>query len=83
MSQTEFTNINPKELVVEVNVRTDVQLSAEFLGSIKRHGVLVPVVARRDETGELRVIAGQRRTLAAAQADLGTIPVRVVEGLRR
>lgn len=74
------TDVDPRTLVVDVNVRTNVKLDKDFLGSIRQHGVLQAVTARRDETGQLRVVLGQRRTLAAVEVGLETIPVRVVEG---
>ena len=80
-TSTEFVNVDPRVLDVEVNVRTDVQLKPDFVGSIAQHSVLVPVIARRDETGALRVIAGQRRTLAAVKSGVSSIPVRILEGL--
>ncbi|WP_249028155.1 ParB/RepB/Spo0J family partition protein [Rathayibacter tritici] len=41
---------------------------------------MTPVLARRDEHGTVTVRAGQRRTLAAREAGVATIPVYVVEG---
>ena len=76
----EFARVDPRTLVVGANVRADVDLSAEFVGSIKQHGVLQAVRARRAEDGTLVVLEGQRRTVAAVQAQRDTIPVQIVDG---
>lgn len=66
--------IDPATLLVDVNVRTDLRLDAEFVASIHDHGVIVPVVAVRTTEGP-RVRYGHRRTRAAVQANLATIAV--------
>lgn len=73
-------HIDPHTLVLEPNVRDDAGLNAEFLASIKEHGVLMPIAAVRDSDGGLHVRAGQRRTLAAREAGLATVPVYVRAG---
>ena len=75
ISRTE--QLDPRTLLVDVNVRSDVQLDQQFVGTIKDHGVLVPIVAV-DTTDGVRVRFGHRRTLAAAEAGLDTVPVIVV-----
>lgn len=72
-------HVDPNQIVVEPNVRTSAPLTEEFVASIKQHGVLTPILARRDEQGNLLVRAGQRRTLAAREAGLPTIPAYVVQ----
>lgn len=42
-------------------------------------GVLTPILAWRDADGGVRVRAGQRRTLAAREAGVATVPVYVVD----
>ncbi len=69
---------DPATLTVDTNVRKDAGLTPEFVASIKEHGVLVPVVGHRTETGTVHVLMGQRRTLAAVEVGLATIPVHVV-----
>ncbi len=69
--------IDPTTLVVGVNVREDARLDPESLASVKECGVLEPIVAHRDEDGTVVVDRGQRRTLAACQAGLPTVPVVV------
>jgi hypothetical protein len=39
--------------------------------------VLIPIAAVRDADGQLRVRSGQRRTIAAREAGLATVPVYV------
>lgn len=70
--------LDPKTLTVDTNVRKEAELTGEFVASIKEHGVLVPVVGHRTEDGTVHVQMGQRRTLAAVEAGLATIPVHVV-----
>ena len=73
-------HIDPTVIEVEENVRLDVRLDKEFIASIKENGVLVPILARRDDTGRVHVRAGQRRTLAAREAGVATIPAYIVTG---
>lgn len=72
-------HIDPRSLVIEANVRPSAPITPAFVGSIRENGVLTPVLARRDERGNVLVRAGQRRTLAAREAGVATIPVYVVE----
>jgi len=72
-------HIDPATLLIEANVRSDVDLDADFVASVREHGVLTPVLVHRTEEG-LRVRAGQRRTLAAVEAGLTAIPAYVVSG---
>ncbi|MCA0379799.1 MAG: ParB N-terminal domain-containing protein [Actinobacteria bacterium] len=73
----ELVHANPVDLVLDVNVRTIIDLDAEFLNSIGEHGVLQPPTGWRDERGVIHIEIGQRRSLAAAQKKLPTIPVIV------
>ena len=70
-------HIDPNTLVVDTNVRDDAALDAEFIDSIKEHGVLVPIVAVRGQDGQLLVRYGQRRTLAAREVGLSSVPVYI------
>ena len=72
-------HIDPNTIVIEENVRPSASLIKEFVASIRENGVLTPVLARRDEQGNMLVRAGQRRTFAAREAGLATIPAYVVE----
>ena len=72
------TELDPRRLLVDVNIRTDAQLDKAFIASIKEHGVLVPITAVRTTAGEVRVRFGHRRTLAAIEAGLATVPVEII-----
>ncbi|KQO80417.1 hypothetical protein ASF17_14030 [Frigoribacterium sp. Leaf263] len=73
-------HIDPTSIEVEENVRLDVTIDKDFVASIKANGVLVPILARRDDQGRVHVRAGQRRTLAAREAGVATIPAYIVTG---
>ncbi len=77
---TEFAHVDPATLVIGANARLDADLTAEFIASIKQHGVLQTIDTYRNTDGALVVLRGQRRTLAAVQAGLPTVPVRVLPG---
>jgi ParB family transcriptional regulator, chromosome partitioning protein len=68
-------HLDPHSLTLELNVRDVADLDAQFVASIKEHGVLTPIAAVRTEDGTVWVRAGQRRTLAAREANLSTVPV--------
>jgi ParB family chromosome partitioning protein len=70
-------HLDPHTLVVDSNVRDDTRLDAEFVASIKEHGVLIPIAAVRGDDGQILVRMGQRRTLAAREAGLTRVPVYV------
>lgn len=70
-------HIDPHSLVLDSNVRDEAALGAQFVASVREHGVLTPIAAVRDREGQLRVRSGQRRTLAAREAGLATVPVYV------
>ena len=70
-------NIDPASLLVDHNIRTDLDLTEPFIESIRTHGVLQPVVVVEADDG-LRVRMGHRRTAAAIQAGLASIPAVVL-----
>lgn len=74
-----LVHVDPRMLELETNVRDDAALDADFVASVKEHGVLIPIAAVRGEGGVLRVRAGQRRTLAGREAGLLSVPVYVRE----
>lgn len=76
--QVERINVNPKDLLVDLNVRLNANLNREFIASIKDLGVLQPIVAVRTASGDIRVRYGHRRTLASIEAGLKTVPVDVI-----
>ncbi len=69
--------INPTELLCDINIRRDITLDKAFAGSIALHGVIVPIVGYQTPDG-IRVKTGHRRVAAALQAGLSTVPVMVV-----
>jgi len=52
----------------------------ELSGSIKEKGVLQPVLIRRDETGLIFLVAGERRWRAAKMAGLSRVPCILTSG---
>jgi ParB family chromosome partitioning protein len=70
-------HLNPADLVVGDNVRDGARLDKAFLASIKEHGVLTPITAVRLPDGTISVRDGQRRTEAARQAGLASIPAYI------
>jgi ParB family chromosome partitioning protein len=72
--------VDPATLIVAANVRSNTKVTKEFVASVKQHGVLVPITAQEAEDG-LRVVDGQRRTLAAVEAGVTEVPVFVVAPL--
>ena len=73
-------HLDPTLLDIGDNVRDDAALSKDFIASIAELGVLVPITGVRDpERSEVvRVRNGQRRTLAAREAGLASVPVYVL-----
>jgi ParB family chromosome partitioning protein len=77
----ELLHVDPATLTIGTNVRTETHTDAkQFARSIRERGVLEVITAYRDETGQLVVLRGQRRTIVATQVGTptGTVPVRVV-----
>ncbi|WP_159796604.1 ParB/RepB/Spo0J family partition protein [Puerhibacterium puerhi] len=72
-------HVDPAALVIGANIRTDADLDPDFVASIKDLGVLTPINVQRQQDGTLVVLAGQRRTLAAVEAGLATIPAYVTD----
>ena len=70
---------DPATLLLTTNVRADARLDKPFVASVRDHGVLVPIVAHRTADGELSVLYGARRTLAAVEAGRAQVPVYVVD----
>jgi ParB family transcriptional regulator, chromosome partitioning protein len=71
--------LDPATLTVDINVRKDAALTADFIASIKEHGVMEPVIAHRKDDGTVHVLMGQRRTRAAVEAGPTSIPVMIIE----
>lgn len=73
----EILRMDPNELQLDQNVRKDTRLTGEFLSSIRTLGVQAPVLAYRDLLGQVLVVDGQRRVLAARQEGLASVPVMI------
>lgn len=73
-------HLDPATLDIGDNVRDEASLTEEFLASIAENDVLVPItgVRDRDNAAVVRVRNGQRRTLAAREVGLTTVPVYVL-----
>ena len=71
--------LDPATLTVDINVRKDAALTADFIASIKEHGVMEPVIAHRKDDGTVHVLMGQRRTRAAVEAGRPLIPVMIID----
>lgn len=71
--------IDPSTLLLERNIRETV-LDPAFVASVKAVGVLEPIVAVVNTGGQLVVRFGHRRTLAAVEAGVATVPVYVTGG---
>ena len=73
--------VDPTTLVLDDNIRVDAQLADVFVESIRTNGVMVPLQVRQDPLGQLLVIDGQRRLLAAVDTNQAAVPVIVVGGI--
>lgn len=60
--------------------RFDPEALKELAKSIKERGVYQPVLVRRDETGQIILVAGNRRLRAAKMAGITKIPAIFTEG---
>lgn len=80
MATDTIVRVDPKTLLVGPNVRKEITLPAEFVASVKEHGVKIPIVAHETKDG-LEVVDGQMRVLAALDAGLTEVPVFVQPAL--
>ena len=73
----EVAQLHPDALDIGENVRDSVDLSQtpDFVESIRENGVLEAISAVRTADGAIVVRDGQRRTLAARETGLASIPV--------
>ncbi|MBA8817060.1 ParB family chromosome partitioning protein [Microbacterium halimionae] len=75
-------NIDPHEIVPnprQPRTNFDADDLAELVHSVREFGVLQPVVVRRNDEGSYELIMGERRTRAAREAGLETMPAIVRE----
>jgi len=82
VTKNRFRRLAINEIIApEYPVRSDMDEEKfdELVKSIRAHGILEPILVRKD--GEkYRVVAGFRRFLAAQCAELGDVPVIVMSG---
>ena len=74
----ERVEVDPKTLVLDTNARADLKITATFKRSVREHGVLVPLLCRRDPLGQLLVVDGQRRLVTALEVELASVPVAML-----
>jgi ParB family chromosome partitioning protein len=82
-SKGEIYSINIDSLIPDPNQPRkyfDRGALEELTNSIRRQGVLQPVIFRLSEEGKLILVAGQRRLIAARNAGLEQIPAIFTEG---
>ncbi|GAA5195025.1 ParB/RepB/Spo0J family partition protein [Microbacterium jejuense] len=75
-----LAHINPNDIVPnprQPRTNFDPEHFGELVHSVREFGVLQPVVVRLNEKGEYELIMGERRTRAAREAGLDSIPAIV------
>jgi ParB family chromosome partitioning protein len=77
-NQGSLRHLDPHTLDIGDNVREYANLTKPFLSSIAEHGVLVPLTAVQRPDGVIEVRNGQRRTAAARELGLTSVPVYVL-----
>jgi ParB family transcriptional regulator, chromosome partitioning protein len=79
MTAGTIIEVDPKTLTIALNVRTDTKLDKDFVASIRELGVLQPPMVVAADGGGYEVVLGQRRTLAAVEVGLKSIPAYLVD----
>src|SRR3546814_436604 len=76
-----YLRMHPDAIDIGRNARISniLPLDPEFLESVRTHGVITPVTATRLADGAIVLRDGQRRTLAAREVGLASVPVLVRE----
>lgn len=70
--------VDAREVLIDANIRTNTKVDRPFVASIKRHGVIIPVLAHPAEDGRVWIEDGQRRILAAVEAERYEVPAYIV-----
>ncbi|MBX3099511.1 MAG: hypothetical protein KF761_08010 [Salinibacterium sp.] len=70
--------LDPRTVRIEANVRSTVVVSNDMLKSVKRHGVVIPVLGYYDADGQPVIRDGQRRILATIKAGRASLPAYLV-----
>lgn len=74
----ERVEVDPKTLVLDANTRSELKITPEFKAMLAEHGVLVPLLCRRDVLGNLLVVDGQRRLIVALELGLALVPIAML-----
>jgi ParB family chromosome partitioning protein len=77
---TDISSISINKIVPNKNQprsRFDDEKIQELSASIRKQGVLQPILVRKNEQGQYQIIAGERRWRASINAGLNTIPAIV------
>ncbi|NUR59338.1 MAG: ParB N-terminal domain-containing protein [Catenulispora sp.] len=74
----QLVHARPEHLVIAENVRKTVILTADFRADVKAAGVETPISAWVAEDGHLHIVQGQRRTIAAQDGKIRSVPVLIV-----
>ncbi len=77
-----LVRVSPDRLVPGVHqprVDFDEEGLAELAESIRRHGVIQPILARRSAAGDYEIVAGERRWRAARMASVEEVPAILVD----
>lgn len=78
LSALERLTVDPKALVLDANARSQLKITPGFRASISEHGVLVPLLCRRDALGQLLVVDGQRRLVTALEVGRTSVPIAML-----
>lgn len=78
MTSQSVEQIDPRTLLIDLNLPGRDKAGKDLAASIAALGVLEPIIGYRTASHEIRVRFGHRRTLAAIDAGLDTVPVLVV-----
>ena len=67
--------VAPEQTVLDENIRSNPDLTPEFVESVRLHGVRDPLLGTVDDAGRVVIEDGQRRRAAAIQVGRELIPV--------
>lgn len=66
--------VETSKVQVRNNYRHKLELDAEFVASVKQHGVIEPIIVRKASRGQCELVAGARRLAAAKKLKLKRVP---------
>jgi len=89
LPQNTTTDVNAEMVTIQIELLTrnphqprksiNEDSISELAASIKAHGIIQPIIVRKERDNEFQIIAGERRWLAAKQAGLAEVPVRIID----